>query len=304
MSDNEKKILQKAMKQIEVPEEALTALEIGSGQRKNRVRNFRYKSGEIILSSIVIIAFIFVGTVMWTKAKETNNKPSTSASTATERKKETPANILQSTKYWKVQNEEDYYSFGNDKVRIIEHYFSLFTTNYTFKGDQLDIIYDSFNEADDPIEKIHSYQVKKNGNNLVLEPKLAEDKRLILEPHNEEIFPYSEEKIKQLKPAVDPDLTKYASWTSSIKGNRQNSTLMFDGFLMKERIDGEEDWVTWTYEIEGNHLVVNYGGYTVSHDMYWDGDTIILWQVSNSLQKSDDKEEYKEEIVTILQPNK
>lgn len=301
MSDNEKKILQKAMKQIEVPEEALTALEIGAGQRKNRARNFRHKWGEIILSIVVIACFILFGTNMWSKAKE-NNKLSTSAST--ERTKEVPANTLQSTKYWKVQNEENYYSFSHDKVRIIEHYFSPFTHKYSFKDNQLDIVYDTFNENDDPIEEIHSYQVEKSGSNLVLEPKRAEDKRLILEPHNEEIFPYKEETIKKLKPAVDPDLTKYSSWTSTIKGNRQNSTLKFDGFLMEERIDGEESWITWTYEIKGNHLVVNYGGYTISHDMYWDGDTIILWQVSNSLTKSDDKEEYKEEIITILQPNK
>ncbi|WP_207696627.1 hypothetical protein DOK67_0002313 [Enterococcus sp. DIV0212c] len=305
MSDNEKKILQKAMNQIEVPEEeSLNALRKSSDRRQGRHLMAKHKWGEIILSSLVIVCLLFIGTLMWPKAKETTKLSSAVASTSTEPTKDMSVKLLQSTKYWKVQNEENYYRFSNDKVRIIEHYFSLFTTKYTFKGNQLDIIYDSFNETDSPIEEIHSYQVKKSGNNLVLEPKHAEDQRLILEPHNEEIFPYTEETIKKLQPAVDPDLTKYSSWTSSIKGNRQTSTLTFDGFLMKERIDEEEKWMTWTYEIKGNHLLVNYGGHTASLDMYWDGEKIILWPVSNSLPKDQNHEEYKEESVTILEPNR
>lgn len=302
MSDNEKKILQKAMKQIEVPEEALASLEIDSHQRKSRVRKFHYKWGEIFLSSAVIICLIFIGTLIWPKPQEISELSSTASTTEM---KEVPANILQATKYWKVANEDKYYSFSNDEVRIIVKYFTWNTPKYTFKEDQLEIYDTVIGDNDEPITELYSYQVKMDGANLILEPKLSEVKRLVLEPHNEEIFPYTEESLKKLKPANEPDLTAYSSWTSIIKGNNGlNSTVSFDGFLRKEKIDGEDRWLTMTYEVNGNHILVNYGGYTVGSDMYWDGENIVFWPVSNSLPKSEDRKEYDEESVTLLKPNK
>lgn len=302
MSNNEKAILQRAMRQIKVPEEeALTALRTSSKHRKSSYRKFQYKLGEIILYCAVIMCLLIIGSLMLPKMTETNN-PATSSSTL--KTKEIPADILQSTKYWKVENEENYYSFSNGKVRIIMNYFTRLTPEYTFKENQLDISSKVINDNDEIVADVHTYLVKMDGANLVLEPKFAEIKRLVLKPHNEEIFPYTEETIKKLTPAINPDLTKYSSWTSIIKGNAGlNSNVTFDGFLRKEKIDGEDSWLTTTYEIKENHLLINYGGYTVGEDMYWDGENIILWPVSNSSQNNEEPE-YKEESVTIMKPVK
>lgn len=303
MSDNEKKILQKVMEKIDVPrEDALAALDIDSDQRKNKHRTFHYKWGEIILSSVVVISLLFIGTLMWPKTKE-NSEPSSSA--ATTETKNVPTTILQATKYWKVGNEEKYYRFSDDEVRIIINYFTWSAPKYTFKDNQLDIFEEVINDNDELVSELHSYQVKMEGANLILESKLPGGKRLVLEPHNEEIFPYTEESIKKLKPANEPDLTAYSSWKSIIKGNGGiNSTVTFDGFLRKEIIDGEDRGMTMTYEINENHILVDYGGYQVTSDMYWDGENIVFWTVSNSLPKSEDRKDYPEEGVCLLIPNK
>ncbi|OJG91782.1 hypothetical protein RV15_GL000449 [Enterococcus silesiacus] len=291
------------MGQIEVPEEeALAALDVDANQRKSRVRKFHYKWGEIFLSGVVVICLFFIGTLMWPKTKEISDQ---SSSVSTEEPKKIPANILQATKYWKIANEDKYYSFSNDDVRMIINYFTWFAPKYTFRDDQLDIYEKVIDDNNEVIAELHSYQVAMDGSNLILEPKLSEVKRLVLEPHNEEIFPYTEESLKKLRPANEPDLTAYSSWTSIIKGNDGlNSTVTFDGFIRKEKIDGEDSWLTMTYEVNGNHILVNYGGYKVGADMYWDGENIVFWPVSNSLQKSEDRKEYAEESVTLLKPNK
>ncbi|WP_348922659.1 hypothetical protein [Enterococcus rotai] len=302
MSENEKKILENAMKKIKVPEEeSLNALATGLDKREYNYRRPQYKWGEIILSSIAIVCLCFVTIFMWQNGKEMN-EPSTL--TSTEGIKEIPENILQSTPYWKIQNEENYFSFSNEKMRIIQNYLTSMTPKYIFKNNRLDVAYKMVNENGDSIDEIHSYQVVMDGNNLILEPQLAEDERLVLEPYNKEIFPYTEESIKKLKPAINPDLTAYSSWTSIVKGNSGlNSTVTFDGFLKKDRIDGEDQSLTMTYEVKDNHLLVNYGGYTVSSDMYWDDENIVLWQVSNTLL-AEDEQKFKEESVTVLKPNK
>ncbi|EOH99217.1 hypothetical protein UAY_01994 [Enterococcus moraviensis ATCC BAA-383] len=308
MSNNEKKILENAMKKIDVPEEALTALETGSRQRNTWFRKSQYKWGEIIISSVVVVCLLFVGTLVWPKGEGKNkvnmsNASSAASGSAAGQNEQTTTN-LHSTKYWKVQNEEKYFSFSEDKVRVIIHYFTQGTPRYTFKENQLDLFYETIDDNDQTIEEVHSYQVKKEGNNLVLEPTTAREKRVVLEPHHEEIFPYTEETIKKLKPAINPNLAGQSSWTSIIKGNNgENSTVIFDGTLCKEKIDGEERWLTATYEVEGNHLLINYGSYTVGKDMYWDGENIVLWPVSTTLPESN-IEEFKEESVTILQPTK
>lgn len=307
MSDNEKKILEKAMKQIKVPcEDALTVLETHSSRRKTKFSKLKYKWGELILSGVIIVCLVFVGALMWPKNNEVN-KPSASISTSStlENTNEIPATILQSVNYWKIKNEEKYYSFSENKVRMIVQYFTRMEPEYTFKKDQLVILDKVLNDQGEIVADTYSYQVKRDGANLVLEPNSAEIERLILEPHNEEIFPYTEESIKKLQPAVDPDFTKYASWTSIVKGNNgSNSTVTFDGFLRKEKIDGEERWMTTTYEVKNNQILVNYGGYTIGNDMYWDGENIVLWPASSTLPKSEDREEYDEESVVLLKPNK
>lgn len=302
MSENEKKILQKAVKQIEVPEEALTALEIEGDQRRKKHLTMRFKWGEIIISAVLIVCVFFIGNFMWSK----ENTPSKSSALAsTENTKTATNDILQSARYWKVKNEETYYSFSKESIRIIKNFFTIATANYTVKNDQLTVFFDTVNDNGDPIKETHSYQLKTQGNQLLLEPDLAGDQQLVLDAHQEEIFPYTEESIKKLQPAINPDLTAYTSWTSIIKGNNGlNSTVTFDGFLRKEKIDGENTWLTTTYEINNNKLLINYGGYTVGADMYWDGDKIILWQTSNTLEKDEDREQYLEELVTVLQPNK
>lgn len=305
MSENEKNILQKAMNQIEVPEEeSLTALSGNSEREQGRYLMSKYKWGEIILSSLVMICLFFIGTLMWPKT-EKPNKPASEISTAIEPAKTISAKLLQSTKYWKVQSEENYYQFNEGEVRMIIKYFTFMEPKYTLEGDQLTIFSGVFNDKDELVADVQLYQVKMEGANLILEPKSSDLKRMILEPHNEEIFPYTEETIKKLKPAIDPDLTAYSSWTSIIKGNDGlNSTVTFDGFLRKEKLDGEDRWLTTTYEVNGNHILVNYGGYTVGQSMYWDGENIILWPMSNSLEKSEDRKEYKEESVTVMKPIK
>ncbi|WP_086312741.1 hypothetical protein A5821_000309 [Enterococcus sp. 7F3_DIV0205] len=305
MSENEKKILQKAMNQIEVPEEeSLAALSGNSERGQGRYLMSKYKWGEIILSSLVMICLFFIGTLMWPKT-EKPNKPASEISTAIEPAKTISAKLLQSTKYWKVQSEENYYQFNEGEVRMIIKHFTFMEPKYTLEGDQLTIFSSVFNDKDELVADVQLYQVKMEGANLILEPKSSDLKRMILEPHNEEIFPYTEETIKKLKPAIDPDLTAYSSWTSIIKGNDGlNSTVTFDGFLRKEKLDGEDRWLTTTYEVNGNHILVNYGGYTVGQSMYWDGENIILWPVSNSLEKSEDRKEFKEESVTVMKPIK
>ncbi|OJG26943.1 hypothetical protein RU98_GL003034 [Enterococcus caccae] len=295
------------MKQIEVPQdESRAALQIDSEQRKNKFSKIHYKWGELILSSVIIGCFVFVGTLMWPKNKETN-KPSTVASTfsSTEKNQEIPASIFQSVKYWKIKNEETYYQFSENKVRMISKYFTQMEPEYTFKENQLVILTEVISDQGEVISDTYSYQVKKEGTTLLLEPNSAEVERIVLEPHNEEIFPYTEESIKKLEPAVDPDFTKYATWTAIIKGNDgQNSIVDFDEFLRKEKVEGEDRWMTTTYEVKNNHLLVNYGSYTMGSDMYRDGENIILWPTSSTLPSAEDRKEYKEEKVTILKPNK
>lgn len=305
MSDYEKKSLQQAMKQIKVPQdESLAALETPSIQRKTKFAKLHYKRGELIVSGLIIVCLVFISTLMWPKSGEID-KPNASTSTPTESSKKIPETIFQSVKYWKIKNEETYYSFNGNKVRMIIKYFTQLEPEYTFKDNQLVILANAINDQGEVISDTYSYQVKREAENLLLEPNSSEMERLVLEPQNEEIFPYTEETIKKLQPAINPDFTKSTSWTSIIKGNDgENSTVTFDGFLRQEKIDGEERWMTTTYEVKDNHLLVNYGGYTIGSDMYWDGENIILWPASSTLPKDEDRQEYKEESVTILKPNK